>query len=146
MAFAGGARRLRQGVGGGRGHFFDGGSFGWGCGRHLMGRARGGGSAATLLARRSMGSHTALHLSSFLTSPPFLTYRPVFDRLGEHCEGCSRGLPRSVSGSGSFLAGERTAVCMTALPRWLRIDEGIALLHRNEALGQPRERRWHHSS
>ena len=92
-----------------------------------------------------MGSHTALHLSSFLSSPPFLTYRTVFDRLGEGCEACSQGFLAG-SGLGSFLAGERTAVCMTALPRWLRIDEGIALLHRNEALGQPRERRWHHSS
>ena len=98
----GGARCLWQGAGGGRGRFFDGGSFGWGCGRRLAVARGGGGSAATLLARRSMGSHTALHLSSFLSSPPFLTYITVFDRLGEGSEGCSRGLPRSVSGSGSF--------------------------------------------
>jgi hypothetical protein len=92
------------------------------------GRARGGGSAATLLARRSMGSHTALHLSSFLSSPPFLTYRTVFDRLGEGCEACSQGFLAG-SGSGSFLAGERTAVCTNAPPRWLRIEELIELLH-----------------
>ena len=43
------------------------------------------------------------------------------DRLGEGCEACSQGFLAG-SGSGSFLAGERTAVCTNALPRWLRIE------------------------
>jgi hypothetical protein len=40
----GGARCLWQGAGGGRGRFFDGGSFGWGCGRRRT-VARGAGAA-----------------------------------------------------------------------------------------------------
>ena len=40
---------------------------------------------------------------------------------GEACEACSHGSPRRV-GFGQLLAGERTAVCMNAPPRWLRID------------------------
>ena len=96
--------------------------------RATLGRERGA-SPPALCA--------ALHLSSFLTSPQSWMLDSQVDRLAEGPEACARGVPRRV-GFGQLLAGERTAVCTNAPPRWLRIEERIALRHRSATLGQPR--------
>ena len=95
--------------------------------RATLGRERG---ASPLLSVRRYIS-LAFELAPFGRSPTGV------DRLGEGSEACPRGVPRRV-GFGQLLAGERTAVCTNALPRWSRIEERIALRHRSATLGQPR--------
>ena len=96
--------------------------------------AGGRGQPAALLARRSVGSHTALHLSSFLTSPPDSHRRPSpTARRGRRP--ARAGLLGS--GLGSFW--------QVSAPRFVRTRRlagcasiNLALQHRSATLRQPR--------